>query len=794
QTACELKDVGGMITDGHYGSVVSILKRPLPSERISGGKFRLRLPHEDGRVKAQDIVNFQIGVVRGASSIGEVKMFLMLTCRRDSGDSPDGRTIARRSTLSDVSIYQRALSKTLLKLGKKDGFKAVFGGARHTTEQLNLASYKEMVHLPPDPATRQEYFEELDKELRRGFHLESRPDAQPFMVVLKSFNQKHMLWAPLTESGERVETADLANRVVDFASMAMGEVSTVLNTDRFGSEISVDLAVTMSPPEGLDDVLLVPRGDYYAGGGGASGRSGVGYEGGRGTDLGFGVTKYSLFGSDQCASISGHAFDQATLPQVGRPSILDYASEPLTSAEAPLDGVISRTNLNVYSPTVLHATSSSKGHAMSVALRGSKVCNAVEVSRGVGVSGAFLSDARVKDVQAAVEKGREAALAIMSGLKGADGSLRTEVTYLLGSNGRTGASQGFERMCADLLGEVFGVLDGGWNDRDATFALPSKAVGLLMHALCVRSLETMKFGFKALAELEDTVGVCDDVIPGQLPLGHLPAVAESVLRMDGLSLRIAGGVGPVLRAGQASCGFLALDEDASWIMEEGGAARLPIGLHLGQGGGRRGGGFGPRGRAFLVSRARDMPAKTRGLDLLLDGGEPLRKLLRLVFHCVMDEARVASERKKLLSTEARGGEEDAEGDSTSTWCPDPAVLLARNDVLAQDPEMVGRRFDVPDSRAKSTPVSTCLGRLLPILDGKSLGDMPVPHETVFNAMLQSFCAAPGFAILAPAPTRMWLLVLLEALVVDDFGMTILPRTRASRVFTTVGHFVRVSSF
>lgn len=113
-----------------------------------------------------------------------------IRCRRDSGDSPDGRTIARRSTLSDVSIYQRALSKTLLKLGKKDGFKAVFGGARHTTEQLNLASYKEMVHQPPEPGTRQEYFEELDKELRRGFHLESRPDAQPFMVVLKSFNQK----------------------------------------------------------------------------------------------------------------------------------------------------------------------------------------------------------------------------------------------------------------------------------------------------------------------------------------------------------------------------------------------------------------------------------------------------------------------------------------------------------------------------------------------------------------------------------------------------------------------------
>ncbi|CAN0479751.1 unnamed protein product, partial [Ectocarpus sp. 8 AP-2014] len=154
---------------------------------------------------------------------------------------------------------------------------------------------------------------------------------------------------------------------------------------------------------------------------------------------------------------------------------------------------------------------------------------------------------------------------------------------------------------------------------------------------------------------------------------------------------------------------------------------------------------------------------------------------------------VASVKKNLLSSHEGDAEGDAEDEIASTWCPGPAALLARNEVLAQDPDMAGKRFEVPDSLAKSLPVSTCLGRLLPSLDGKSLGEMPAPHTTVFNAILQAFCAAPAFALLAPAITRMWLLVLLEALVVDDIGMCILPKTRASRIFTTVGHFVRVNN-
>ncbi|CBJ33768.1 hypothetical protein Esi_0596_0002 [Ectocarpus siliculosus] len=789
RTGCDLTEAGEVITGGDYGAVVSLLKRPLPSERIASGKYRLLVPGEDARVKAQHITNFQIGFGHGSPSLGEVKMFIMLTYRRDPNDSPDGRTVARRATIPDVDVYQEALSRTLIALSKREGFRAVFVGPTHTTQQLRLASHKEVIYLPPEADARTSFFKKLNRELVRGFGLEFRPDAQPFMIVLKAFNQKHALWAPLTEPGEEVMQTVLADNMVAFASTAFTEVSTVFNADRFGSEISVDLAVTMSRAQGSDDVLLAPRGDYYAAGGGASGRSGVGYEGGRGTDLGFDVTKYSLFGSDQCASISGQAYGKPSLPAVARHSILDDASNALTSADAQLAGVISRTNLNVYSPTVLHATNSSKGHAMAVALRGSRVSNAVELLRGVGVSGAFLSDARVGEAHAAVAKGREAALAIISGMKGANGSLRTEVTYLLESDGADdGAAQGFERMCADLLGEVFGVQVGGWNDIDATFALPTEVVVCLMHALCVRSLESIKFGFNTLADLGDPR--CDDVIPGQLPIGHLPSVGESVLRMDGLSLRIAGGVGSALRAGQASCGFLALRDDASWIMKEGGATRLPIGLLIRGGGGLRSGGFGPRSRAFLVSQTHVMPAKTRGLDLLLHGGERLLELLRSVFHHVMEEARVASVKKNLLSSHDGDAEGDAEDDIASTWCPGPAALLARNEVLAQDPDMAGKRFEVPDSHAKSVPVSTCLGRLLPTLDGKSLGEMPAPHTTVFNAIVQAFCAAPAFALLAPAVARMWLLVLLEALVVEDIGMCILPKTRASRIFTIVGHFVR----
>jgi len=97
----------------------------------------------------------------------------------------------------------------------------------------------------------------------------------------------------------------VANNVVAFAERVSEAIATVVEPDSAGLEVSLDLAVGMGHKDS-SGMVIVPRADFYAGGGGASGRSGVGHLGGRGADLGFGnVTKFSLFGTDQAASISG---------------------------------------------------------------------------------------------------------------------------------------------------------------------------------------------------------------------------------------------------------------------------------------------------------------------------------------------------------------------------------------------------------------------------------------------------------------------------------------------------------
>lgn len=116
---------------------------------------------------------------------------------------------------------------------------------------------------------------------------------------------QHAVYFSLTQSGVKVTPELVATNLVDFAQGLSEEVASVLSDERCRWEISVDLAVTMSPDNASQNVIVVPRGEYYAGGGGSSGRSGVGFEGGRAADLGFDATKFSLFGSDECSSISG---------------------------------------------------------------------------------------------------------------------------------------------------------------------------------------------------------------------------------------------------------------------------------------------------------------------------------------------------------------------------------------------------------------------------------------------------------------------------------------------------------
>lgn len=76
QTYCEVAEAGKTI---NTGAVVAMLKNPLPTERIAGGKLRLQLYYEDTRVRAQDFTTMQVGVVRGAPQLGEIKIYLVLT-------------------------------------------------------------------------------------------------------------------------------------------------------------------------------------------------------------------------------------------------------------------------------------------------------------------------------------------------------------------------------------------------------------------------------------------------------------------------------------------------------------------------------------------------------------------------------------------------------------------------------------------------------------------------------------------------------------------------------------------
>jgi len=66
---------------------------------------------------------------------------------------------------------------------------------------------------------------------------------------------------------------------------------------------------------------------------------------------------------------------------------------------------------------------------------------------------------------------------------------------------------------------------------------------------------------------------------------------------------------------------------------------LPVGLFVGSGGGRGGGGFKPGVRAFLADHGSNMPKKTNGcLDLRRDGGESLLRNLGKIVGLIMQEA------------------------------------------------------------------------------------------------------------------------------------------------------------
>lgn len=219
--------------------------------------------------------------------------------------------------------------------------------------------------------------------------------------------------------------------------------------------------------------------------------------------------------------------------------------------------------LQVYSPTLLHAVSSSKGSVLATAFRNSAVATTTELARGLGMGGAIVAPKRHDEWYESRKRGEKAARAVLSGVDGADGELRVEVSYLFESDGSKGVfADAVEVMAGDAVFEVFDVQDGGLNDPEARLTLPTESVHRLMSALYQRGLSTIQYG---LEQVESCYSVHAQLPPGlrgadivhaQLPLGHLPAVAEQTLLADALSLRLPGRIGSQLRAGLAAKGFL----------------------------------------------------------------------------------------------------------------------------------------------------------------------------------------------------------------------------------------------
>ncbi|CAN0376325.1 unnamed protein product, partial [Pylaiella littoralis] len=185
-------------------------------------------------------------------------MYIMLPHLLDLDDSEGHRGVARRADRRDITLYRVGLSRTVCDLRHDVDFRHVFGGAVNTPKQLGLASPKEAFTLPADPQARLRFFSRLEHFLcgPDGFGLTSRGDSPGLMTVLKGINQKHAVYHRLTPPEDAIAT-----NLVDFAHGLAEEVGSVVSAERCSWEISVDLAVTMSPVNAARKVIVAPRGD-----------------------------------------------------------------------------------------------------------------------------------------------------------------------------------------------------------------------------------------------------------------------------------------------------------------------------------------------------------------------------------------------------------------------------------------------------------------------------------------------------------------------------------------------------
>lgn len=119
------------------------------------------------------------------------------------------------------------------------------------------------------------------------------------------------------------------------------------------------------------------------------------------------------------------------------------------------------------------------------------------------------------------------------------------------------------------------------------------------------------------------------------------------------------------------------------------------------------------------------------------------------------------------------------------WRPDVRGLREANDALDSSPDSSSRRFSVDGTNPTAAGVH--LRRMVKPMVNRAVDRLPSPAATVFSSIVN---VLSGKAMDVEAVTR-WGEVLLESVYSDDQGLVLVPETHATRMFRTIGRFVKV---
>lgn len=205
----------------------------------------------------------------------------------------------------------------------------------------------------------------------------------------------------------------------------------------------------------------------------------------------------------------------------------------------------------VYNASEYHCSRIKGKNLFKEALGKSPFSSRVEFARGIALSGGHPGAESTRSLDKAREKAKEVAVACLAAFEANPGGIRSEMTYnflpWVGGDNRITLRQALEVMVGDLAFRVLRIDDTGSIPEDSVFPLRSSVIHLLQNANLTRCIEALSAGIVDPDEDKSSVDL-------QLPLGHLPTVAEGLLSEGASAVRMFE-VGKCLRRGLGATGF-----------------------------------------------------------------------------------------------------------------------------------------------------------------------------------------------------------------------------------------------